>query len=57
MAKKCFDIIIRYVPDRGWLPIIKDFKEDELFRGSFHPTAEKAVSDTMQYLPRYELEV
>ena len=46
-----YDLICRYVPNYGWLPIVL-VEGKEFFRGSFQPTAEAALAECQQYLPR-----
>jgi len=57
--KKAFDIVLRYVPNYGWLPIIQDLSEPanymEVFRGSFKKTPDEAMADAIKYLPQYNL--
>lgn len=41
--KTSFDIILRWVPDHGWLPIIEQEKK-ELYRGEFRPSDDVALA-------------
>ena len=55
---KPFDIVLRYVPNYGWIPIIKDISGDadmEVFRGSYKKTPDEAMADAIKYLPQYNL--
>lgn len=42
------DYLIREVPNYGFLPIVQDQYETELYRGEFHPTASEALSRAME---------
>jgi hypothetical protein len=55
---KPFDIVLRFVPNYGWFPIIKDISgggDIEIFRGSYKKTPEEAMTDAIKYLPGYNL--
>ena len=41
---KYFDLVIRTVPNSGFLPIIVDDSNNELYRGEFRDTPHKAFT-------------
>ena len=58
MKIESYDLVQRCVPDHGWLPIIQvnasteesTIYHREVFRGSFQPTAEKALTEAQKYV-------
>ena len=46
----CFDITLRYVVGRGWLPIIKTGEGKEILRGEFKSSAEDALNSAQENL-------
>jgi hypothetical protein len=49
MQIESYDLVQRCVPDHGWLPIIQ-VNHREVFRGSFQPTAEQALTEAQKYV-------
>ena len=44
------DLIVRMVDGYGFLPILKSEAGDELYRGEFQPTPEKALAKILERL-------
>ena len=48
------ELIVREVKGFGYLPIVRDHDDVEIYRGEFQPTAQEAFDRACDYLAKYK---